>query len=86
MSPEMQQAFQACRSLMPQGGFSGRNRRDPAALQAFTTCMQDNGVTMPSPSGQGGGFRGLDRNDPKVAKALKKCQVLLPTPSPAPSA
>jgi hypothetical protein len=85
----MQQAFQACRSLMPQGGrsggfggFGGRNGgADPAAMQAFRGCMKDNGVTLP----ENGGFRNIDRNDPKIAKALKKCQVLLPTSAPSPS-
>ncbi|ETK30846.1 hypothetical protein [Microbispora sp. ATCC PTA-5024] len=86
MSPEMEKAFQACRSLMPQGGFGGggfgRNGGDPAAMQAFRGCMKDNGVTL----GDQNGLRGLDRSDPKVAKAFEKCRVLLPTAAPSPSA
>jgi hypothetical protein len=88
MSPEMQKAFQACASLMPQGGGfrggngGGGNGTNASALQAFRTCMKDNGAEIP----QGAGFRTIDRNDPKIAKALKTCRPLLPTPAPSPSA
>lgn len=52
MSPELQQAFQACRSLLPRG--SGRFQ-NPAVLAAFRTCMASHGVQLPTrPSGAPG--------------------------------
>ncbi|WP_405142179.1 hypothetical protein OG589_33535 [Sphaerisporangium sp. NBC_01403] len=79
MSPEMQKAFEACRSLMPQGGYGqGRGPRggmDDSALQAFRSCMKDNGAELP----QNGGMRELKTSDPAIAKALEKCRPLLPT-------
>jgi len=80
----MSKAFEACRSLMPQGGrggFGGRRGADPQALQAFRTCMKDNGAELPAD----GRVRGLATADPKVAKAYDKCKVLLPTPAAAPT-
>lgn len=84
MDPALSKAFEACRSLMPQDGRGrfGRRGGDPQALQAFRTCMKDNGAELPA----GGGVRGLATADPKVAKAYDKCKVLLPTPAPAPTA
>jgi hypothetical protein len=85
MSPEMQKAFQACRSLMPQGRFGqGNGTRggiDSSALQAFRSCMKDNGAELPA----NGGMRRLKTSDPAIAKALKKCRPLMPTPGPRPS-
>ncbi|MEV7965571.1 hypothetical protein AB0O34_06255 [Sphaerisporangium sp. NPDC088356] len=83
MSPEMRKAFEACRSLMPQGGFGqgrGGQRRgvDDSALQAFRSCMKDNGAELP----QNGGMRQLKTSDPAIAKALEKCRPLLPTGGP----
>ncbi|GII65229.1 hypothetical protein Skr01_53140 [Sphaerisporangium krabiense] len=80
-SPQTRQALEACRSLMP-GGF-GQGRRpgggmDASALQAFRTCMKDNGAELP----ENGGMRGLKTEDPAIAKALKKCRPLLPTMPP----
>jgi hypothetical protein len=82
MSPQMRQAMQACRSVLPSGGpgfgrFGGG--ADNSAMQAFRTCMKDNGAEI----------RGrFDQSDPKIAKALKKCRPLLPSnfPQPSPSA
>ncbi|MFF3664998.1 hypothetical protein [Microtetraspora malaysiensis] len=93
MSPEMQKAMEACRSLMPEGGrgWGGRGpggdegrgpgAADVAAMQPFRTCMKDNGAEV----AEGKNWRDLDQNDPKVAAALKKCRTLLPEPSPQPS-
>ncbi|GIH50774.1 hypothetical protein SAMN05421833_12366 [Microbispora rosea] len=84
MDPAMSKAFEACRSLMPQGGrggFGGRRGADPQAMQAFRTCMKDNGAELPAD----GRVRGLATADPKVAKAYDKCKVLLPTPTAAPT-
>ena len=53
MGPEMQQAFQACRSLLPRG--NGSFGQNPAALTAFRTCMASHGVQLPTrPSGAPG--------------------------------
>lgn len=82
MDPAMSKAFEACRSLMPQGGrggFGGRRGADPQAMQAFRTCMKDNGADLPA----GGRVRDLATADPKAAKAYDKCKVLLPAPTPA---
>ncbi|MBE3013574.1 hypothetical protein IL992_30995 [Microbispora sp. NEAU-D428] len=81
MDPAMSKAFEACRSLMPQGGrggFGGGRGVDPQAMQAFRTCMKDNGAELPA----GGRVRDLPTADPKVAKAYDKCKVLLPAPTP----
>jgi hypothetical protein len=82
MDPAMSKAFEACRSLMPQGGrggFGGRRGADPQAMQAFRTCMKDNGAELPAD----GRVRDPATTDPKVAKAYDKCKVLLPAPTPA---
>ncbi|GGK96877.1 hypothetical protein ACFFWE_19355 [Sphaerisporangium melleum] len=83
MSPEMRKAFEACRSLMPQGrrGPGGQGQGfDPSAMQAFRSCMKDNGAELP----EKGGMRQLKTEDPAVAKALDKCRPLLPTTPPTP--
>jgi hypothetical protein len=54
MSPEMQKASQACRSLMPSGGFGGGfGGQNSSALQAFQACLKTHGVILPTarPSG-----------------------------------
>jgi hypothetical protein len=85
--PETQKAAQACASVRPTfhapGGAGGA---DSSAIQAFTSCLKDHGVTLPSASPtstarpRGGGFfgAGLDTADPKVAKAYDTCKPLLP--------
>ncbi|MDH2430378.1 hypothetical protein [Sphaerisporangium sp. TRM90804] len=83
MAPEMREALEACRSLMP-GGAAGPDspgRPDPSAAEAFRSCMKDNGVDL-SPTGDG---RRLKPDDPVVAKALKVCRPLLPTRPPHPT-
>jgi len=76
-----QQAFSACRSKLPSGG-RGRFGQNSQAFQAYTSCLKDHGVTVPSgPSGASGAnpgsFRAL-QSDPEFAAANKTCQVLLP--------
>ncbi len=83
MDPATRKAFEACRSLMPQGGQGGFGRRggDPQALQAFRTCMKDNGAEISGAVR----VRDLATADPKAAKAYEKCRVLLPTATPTPA-
>lgn len=85
-----QKALEACKSLQPkfdgQGG--GQGGANNSAFQAFTSCLKDHGVVLPTPSpgatnGRGGGgfggFRGgFDTSDPKTAKAYDTCKALLP--------
>jgi hypothetical protein len=82
MSPEMQKAMEACRALRPQGqGGQGRGPQggfDNSALQAFRSCMKDNGAEIASNAG----MRDLKTSDPAIAKALEKCRPLLPTGGP----
>jgi hypothetical protein len=70
---EYKAALTACRSKLPTGnGFA-----DNSAFQAYRSCLQDHGVTLPS-SGSAGSASGINRNDPKVQAALKTCAPLLP--------
>jgi hypothetical protein len=62
-------ALAACRSLLPTG-----NGVNNSAFQAYRSCLQDHGVTLPATGGTGS----INRNDPKVQAALKTCQPLLP--------
>ncbi|MCC9308138.1 hypothetical protein LN042_13750 [Kitasatospora sp. RB6PN24] len=84
--PARQAAMQACASLRPQGGGGGRGNGgglNSSAMQAFTSCLKDHGVTLPS----SGGLRALNTADPNTAAAYKTCAPLLPArPSGAPSA
>lgn len=93
---KVQTALSACRSQLPNGGrFGGGGNGfvNPAALQAYLSCLRDHGVTVPTttsgpaPTGTGSpgsvtGRPGSElravRNDPKFAAANKTCQVLLP--------
>ena len=66
------------------GRFGGGFGQNSQAFQAYTSCLKDHGVTVPSgPSGASGArrtpgdFRNL-QSDPKFAAANKTCQVLLP--------
>ncbi|WP_335972047.1 MULTISPECIES: hypothetical protein [Streptomycetaceae] len=80
-----QKALKACASKAPsgRGGPNGTNSADASAIQAFTSCLKDHGVTLPTASaGTGGGgfgaLRNLDTADPKTAKAYTTCKPLLP--------
>lgn len=91
--PATQKAIQACASLRPQ--FNGqRGGGNSTAFKAFTSCLKDHGVVLPSASASpgsrnGGGFgalRGINTSDPKTAKAYDTCKALLPQrPSGRPS-
>ncbi|MCX5387130.1 hypothetical protein [Streptomyces sp. NBC_00083] len=83
--PAQRQAAQACASLRPQFGGRGAGG-DSTAMKAFTSCLKDHGVVLPSASpGAGGGMRGLNTADPKTAGALGICKTLLPQRTPNPS-
>jgi hypothetical protein len=89
-----QQAMEACASLRPQfdgrggPGAGGGGGGDSTAYKAFTSCLKDHGVVLPtaSPGASPGGARGLDTADPKAAKAYETCRALLPERSASPSA
>jgi hypothetical protein len=82
--PARQAAMKACASLRPQGGGRGNGGGfNSSAMQAFTGCLKDHGVTLPT----SGGLRALNTADPNTAAAYKTCAPLLPArPSGAPSA
>ncbi|MFE9557638.1 hypothetical protein ACFYOD_29620 [Streptomyces sp. NPDC006703] len=92
--PARQQAAQACASLRPQFNGSGRGGGDSTAMKAFTSCLKDHGVVLPSASPGAGGMRGgFNTSDPKSAQAFQVCKALLPqrrsggpSPSASPSA
>ncbi|RCG22447.1 hypothetical protein DQ384_35655 [Sphaerisporangium album] len=67
---------------MPNGGGfrqGGGGGFDASALEAFRTCMKDNGAELPA---NGTGMRDLKTDDPAIANALKKCRPLLPSMPP----
>jgi hypothetical protein len=64
-------ALSACRSKLPTGG----GFRNNSAFQAYRSCLQDHGVTLPAQGANPGSF---NRNDPKVQTAMKTCAPLLP--------
>ncbi|TKK85098.1 hypothetical protein FDA94_27125 [Herbidospora galbida] len=66
MDDKTREAFQAC------GG--GRMQMDGSALNAFRTCMKDNGAEVKS-------FRDVNQEDPAIKKALEKCRPLMPSGS-----
>nr|WP_169806364.1 hypothetical protein [Herbidospora sakaeratensis] len=64
MDDKTREALQAC----------GGRRVDDSALNAFRTCMKDNGAEVTS-------FRDVNRDDPAIKKALEKCRPLMPSTS-----
>ncbi|MFF4368365.1 hypothetical protein [Streptomyces sp. NPDC001594] len=93
--PRRQEAAQACASLRPQfGGGRGRGGGgDGSAMKAFTGCLKDHGVVLPSASPNAPGTRGFPTSDPASAQAFETCKALLPqrphttpTPGTTPSA
>jgi hypothetical protein len=68
----LQPAMAACRDKLPAGlPAGGAGRPDMAA---YTTCLQDNGVTLPDASN----IASFDRSDPAFVDANKVCSPLLP--------
>jgi hypothetical protein len=79
LSAGQRQAFQACASLAPGGGFAGG--MDQSAVKAFRSCMNQHGVKVAD------AFRpdAARTADPKFAAAFRTCRALLPQRSPRPS-
>jgi hypothetical protein len=79
--PANKAAVEACKSLAPTGGFGtggfGNGGRRGQALQAYFSCLSDNGVSVPT-TVAGGPPPSIDRTTPAFTAANLKCQVLLP--------
>jgi hypothetical protein len=76
--PANKAAVDACKSLLPAGGFGNGGNRGQA-LQAYYSCLSDNGVTVPT-TVAGGPPPSIDRTTPAFTTANAKCQALLPKP------
>ena len=74
-------AVAACKSLQPTGGFGNGGNRGGQALQAYFSCLGDNGVTVPT-TVAGGPPPSIDRTNPAFTAANAKCQALLPKRGP----
>jgi hypothetical protein len=82
--PDFQTAFEACRTMLPNGGEPPK--LSPEQLEqyrAFAGCMREHGVDVPDPDpdgtlrlrpGPGGRFGGINPSDPKVQAALTACR------------
>jgi hypothetical protein len=75
LSPDMQAAAEACADLVPdRAGGSGVPGVDQSALDAFASCMADNGVQVEASLEA---VAGLDQEDATVSAALETCSPLL---------
>ncbi|WP_158734370.1 hypothetical protein [Streptomyces sp. NRRL F-2747] len=90
--PQRNEATQACADLRPQfnGRGGGPGGGDGGAMKAFTSCLKDHGVVLPSASPDAPGTRGFPTTDPQSAQAFETCKALLPqrgrnTPQPGAS-
>ncbi|MFE5540925.1 hypothetical protein [Streptomyces sp. NPDC056492] len=90
--PQRSEATQACADLRPQfnGRGGGPGGGDGGAMKAFTSCLKDHGVVLPSASPNAPGTRGFPTADPQSAQAFETCKALLPqrgqnTPQPGAS-
>ncbi|MFE6846620.1 hypothetical protein [Streptomyces sp. NPDC057686] len=87
--PQRREATQACADLRPQfNGRGGGPGGDGSAMKAFTSCLEDHGVVLPSASPGVPGMRGIPTSDPQSAQAYQTCKALLPqrgqnTPQPS---
>jgi hypothetical protein len=85
--PDVQEAMEACRDEMPNGGEPPElDPEQEAAMQdaqlAFAECMNGEGIEVLEPTGDGSGFllgpdSGIDPNDPDVRAALEVCMPIL---------
>jgi len=71
---KLQEAIQACQSVAPTGG----GAIDTTQLQAFVTCLKDNGVDATAATA----FQQLNSTDANVQKAVQACQALAPQGGP----
>ena len=81
VDPATQAALQACASLRPQDGNgvgNGGRAANSQALQAYFSCLKDNGVDVPDTTATNGPPPSIDPSSPAFAAANAKCQVLLP--------
>ncbi|MFF4104761.1 hypothetical protein [Streptomyces sp. NPDC001903] len=78
--PQRSAASQACADLRPQSGGrgGGPGGGDGSALKAFSSCLKDHGVVLPSASPGAPGTRGFPTSDPQSAQAFETCRALLP--------
>ncbi|MFI1153358.1 hypothetical protein [Streptomyces sp. NPDC020817] len=90
--PRRNEATQACADLRPQSGGrgGGPGGGDGSAMKAFTGCLKDHGVVLPSASPNAPGSSGFPTSDPQSAQAFETCKALLPqrgqnTPKPGAS-
>jgi hypothetical protein len=77
---QLQEAMQECSSLAPSGVPSAA--LDQSTLDAFSACMDDNGVAVEASLEA---VTALDVTDPPVAEALETCGTLLGPASPGAS-
>ena len=80
---KMQQAFKDCGGSFPNGGSPGG--ANSQAFQAYTSCLRDHGVKVPTSSSTPGAFPNFDRTSSSFVAANKVCRALLPSPSASPS-
>ena len=71
---KLQEAVQACQSVAP----AGAGGIDTTQLQAFATCLKDNGVDASAATA----FQQLNSADATVQKAVQACQALAPQGGP----
>jgi hypothetical protein len=90
-SPEFQQAQQACRDLMPQGGqVAGQDDELQARMLEYAKCMRENGVPdFPDPQFSGGAVRmqlppGVSEDSPQFQRAQQACRELQAGPGGSP--
>lgn len=98
--PQTQKAVQACASLRPQFNRGAGGGADSSAFQAFTSCLKDHGVTLPSASPRspgsaspgstsrprGGGFFGAGGLDTSDPKTAEAYNTCKPLLPQRPSA
>lgn len=74
----LQEAMEACADLAPEGGFGGGpGGAGLEALEAYRSCLADNGVEVPE-STEGSPPASIDETDPDFAAANEVCAALLP--------
>lgn len=85
----MEEAMAICGDLRPEGGPAGGalSEVDQEAMRVYRSCLDDNGVTLPtfgapgdttSPTTGEDAPPSIDVDDPDVAAALDTCEPLLP--------